>query len=204
MIAMSLRFLIVPALITIAWPGTSAGQSGSCKLLTNAEVVQHIDRGRQNFDPDPKETSVLGGKGSICQYTFGQVVVWTAPNAEQNLESFIKAWKVTMGDRKPVTGVGDRAWIAFPVPNSKYEDRAAFVVANVGQQVVTVALFAHDGNAESSMGEICRRDQAKMKPREQEDCKKILADKSETQESLQPAVTALATLVVEKVRAGKG
>ena len=109
-----------------------------------------------------------------------------------------------MGDRKPVTGVGDRAWIAFPVPNSKYEDRAAFVVANVGQQVVTVALFAHDGNAESSMGEICRRDQAKMKPREQEDCKKILADKSETQESLQPAVTALAKLVVEKVRAGKG
>jgi hypothetical protein len=54
------------------------------------------------------------------------------------------------------------------------------------------------------MGQVCRGDQSRLKPDEKEDCKKILANKSETQESLQPAVTELAKLLVEKVKAGKG
>ena len=57
---------------------------------------------------------------------------------------------------------------------------------------------------DSWMGEICRKDASKMKPKEQEDCKKVLADTSETQESLQPAVTEMAKLLVAKVRSGKG
>jgi hypothetical protein len=92
----------------------------------------------------------------------------------------------------------------FPVPEDEYKDRAAYLVAHVGQQIVTVALFAHDGAADGPMGRICREDQGRLKPKEKEDCKKILADKSETQESLQPAVVELAKLVVERVRAGKG
>ena len=53
------------------------------------------------------------------------------------------------------------------------------------------------------MGQVCRGDQSRLKPDEREGCKKVLADKSETQESLAPAVTQLAKLVVQKVRSGK-
>jgi hypothetical protein len=54
------------------------------------------------------------------------------------------------------------------------------------------------------MGEICRGDQSRLKQDEKEDCRRVLSDKSETQESLQPAVVELAKLVVAKVRTGKG
>ena len=53
------------------------------------------------------------------------------------------------------------------------------------------------------MGQVCRGDQSRLKPDEKEDCKRVLADKSETQESLKPNVIELAKLVVEKVKAGK-
>jgi hypothetical protein len=49
-----------------------------------------------------------------------------------------------------------------------------------------------------------RGDQSRLKADEKEDCKKILADKSETQESLQPAVIELAKVLVANVRAGRG
>lgn len=68
---------------------------------------------------------------------------------------------------------------------------------------MTVALFARKGAADGPMGQVCRGDQSRLKADEKEDCKKILADKSETQESLQPAVVELARLLVGKVRAGK-
>jgi hypothetical protein len=79
----------------------------------------------------------------------------------------------------------------------------AYLVTYVGQKVVTVALFARDGAADGPMGLVCRGDQSRLKADEKEDCKKVLADKSETQESLKPAVIELAKLVVEKVKAGK-
>jgi hypothetical protein len=69
--------------------------------------------------------------------------------------------------------------------------------------VVTVSLVARDGAADVVMGQVCRGDQSRLKPDEREGCKKVLADKSETQESLAPAVTQLAKLVVQKVRSGK-
>jgi hypothetical protein len=105
--------------------------------------------------------------------------------------------------RHPVSGVGDRAWIMYPVPEDKYKDRMAYLVTNVGQKVATVALFARDGQADGVMGEVCRGDQSRLKPDEREACKKVLADKSETQESLKPAVIELAKLFVAKVQAGK-
>ena len=87
---------------------------------------------------------------------------------------------------------------------NKYKDRPAYLVVTVGQNTVTAALFAHDGAADGPMGQVCRGDQSRLKADEKEDCKKVLADKSETQESLQPAVIELAKVLVANVRAGKG
>jgi hypothetical protein len=204
MIVRVITSTLVATLFAGGSPALVSAQTNACSLLSSEEVASHITRGRSDIGEPPTATSHSGGKGFICQYNHGQVGLWKAPNAEQNLEVFMKAWKADNAKRTPVSGVGDRAWIAFPVPENKYKDRVAFLVAHVGQQVVTVALFAHDGQADGTMGQVCRGDQSKMRPREREDCKKILADKSETQESLQPAVIELAKVLVEKVRAGKG
>lgn len=197
------RGLMMVASLTMAGGTTLSAQAGPCALLTNAEALTHIARGKPTYDQTPEVTAV--GGGSLCQYPVGgQLGVWRAPNAEANFERFLQAWKVDKATRHPVAGVGDRAWIMFPVPENEYQDRAAYLVAHVGQQIVTVALFAHDGQADGMMGRVCRGDQSRMTAREREDCKKILADTSESQESLQPAVIELAKLVVERVRAGRG
>jgi hypothetical protein len=191
---------------TITLAGSSAlAQANPCALLTSAEAVKHIARGQPTYGQTPEAVSLAGGAGSVCDYPFGgQIGLWRAPKAQENLEGFLKAWKADKAPRHAVSGVGDKAWIMFPVPENKYKDRVAYLVAHVGQQVVTVHLVARDGQADGVMGEVCRGDQSRLKPDEKEDCKKVLADKSETQESLQPAVVELAKLVVAKVRAGKG
>ena len=194
--------IALAAVFALGAPSPLAGQSNPCALLTTAEATKHIARGRPTYDQAPDAVVVPGG--ALCQYPFGgQIGVWHAPGAEANLEQFLRSWKADKAQRHPVSGVGDRAWIMFPVPATKYKDRAAYLVTHVGKQVVTVALFAHKGNADSFMGEICRNDPGKLKPKEREDCRKVLADRSETQESLQPAVVELAKLVVAKVRAAK-
>jgi hypothetical protein len=199
------RFLMaLVATLTLAGSSELAAQSSPCALLTSAEAVKHIARGRPTYGQTPDVVTLGGGAGSVCEYPSGQIGVWRAPKAEESLMRFLKAWKADNATRHPVSGVGDKAWIMFPVPEDKYKDRLAYLVANVGQQIVTVALVARDGQADGVMGEVCRGDQSRLKADEKEGCKKILADKSETQESLQPAVVELAKLVVAKVRAGKG
>jgi hypothetical protein len=186
--------------------GSSAGsaQSNPCTLLTTAEATKHIARGHKSYGESADLTPVAGG--AICDYSYGpggQVGVWNAPNASANFERFLKNFRMDKQTRHPVSDVGDAAWIMYPVPEDKYKDRVAYLVATVGQKIVTVHLAARDGAADGTMGEVCRGDQSRLKPDEKEGCKKVLADKSETQESLKPAVIELAKLVVSKVRAGK-
>jgi hypothetical protein len=199
------RLLVLGATLLLASWSPLAAQSNPCALLTSAEAVKHIARGQPTYGQTPEAVSLAGGAGSVCDYPFGgQIGLWRAPKAQENLEGFLRAWKADKAIRHPVPGVGDKAWIMFPIPENKYKDRVAYLVAHVGQQVVTVHLVARDGQADGVMGEVCRGDQSRLKPDEKEDCKRVLADKSETQESLQPAVIELAKLVVAKVRAGKG
>jgi hypothetical protein len=192
---------LAAALMLLGWSAAGA-QANPCGLLTSAEAEKHVARGRPTYGQAP-EAVTMGG-GAMCEYPSGQIGIWPGPKAQESLERFFKAWKADKAVRHPVAGVGDRAWIMFPVPENEYKDRTAYLVAHVGQQIVTVALFARKGAADGPMGQVCRGDQSRLKPDEKEDCKKILANKSETQESLQPAVVELAKLVVAKVRAGKG
>ena len=202
MTALASRVAATTLLILIG-SSTGSAQSNPCELLTSAESIKHIARGQKTYNQTPDVTTV--GAGALCEYPYGgQVGVWKGPKASENFEAFLKAWKVEKEKRHPVPGVGDRAWIMFPVPEDKYKDRAAYLVSYVGDKVVTVALFARDGAADGVMGEVCRGDQKGLKPDEKEGCKKVLADKSETQESLQPAVIELAKIIVDRVRSGKG
>jgi hypothetical protein len=189
------------ALILASW-STLAAQQNPCALLTDAEALKHIARGKPTYGQKPETVQV--GAGRLCEYPFGgQIGVWEGPRASENFESFLKAWKADKEQRHPVSGVGDKAWIMFPVPENQYKDRVAYLVAHVGQKVLTVSLEAYDGQADGVMGQVCRGDQSRLKPDEKEGCKKVLADKSETQESLRPNVIELAKLLVDKVRAGK-
>lgn len=197
----TLRVTALVAVTFLCAPSPVSAQTNPCALLTSAEAVKHIARGQPTYNQAPEAVALVGG--AVCDYPFGgQIGLWTPPNAEQSLESFLKSWKVT-AKRFPVAGVGDKAWIMFPPPENEYKDRPAYLVAHVGPKVVTVALFARKGAADGPMGEVCRGDQGRLKPDEKKDCVKILADKSETQESLQPNVVELARLVVQKVRGAK-
>lgn len=201
------RLTIVAAALSLAGVATLPAQKApnACGLLAEADANKHIARGKPTYGLSPEATLMAGGSASICDYPAGgQIGIWVGPYSSQNFEGFLKAWKADKATRHPVSGVGDRAWIMFPVPENKYKDRVAYLVAHVGQQIVTVHLVAHDGNADGPLGEMCRGDQSKLKPDEKKDCKKVLADTSETQESLQPAVIELAKIVVANVRAGKG
>jgi hypothetical protein len=196
--------IALTAVLLLSGSATGSAQSNPCSLLTVAEATKHIARGHKTYNETPDLTPVAGG--AICDYAYGfggQIGIWNAPKASENFERFLKNFRMDKQTRHPVSGVGDNAWIMFPVPEDKYKDRVAYLVATVGQKIVTVHLVARDGQADGTMGEVCRGDQSGLKPDEREGCKKVLADKSETQESLKPAVIELAKLVVSKVQAGK-
>jgi hypothetical protein len=123
---------------------------------------------------------VVGGQGSVCDYPAGgQISIYVGPNSTQAFEQFMKVWKQENETRHPVSGVGDKAVTAF--------------------------LAAEKSQAAGLMATVCRDDKsrAELTPKEQEERKKILADKGESPESLQPAVVELAKAVVAKVRSGK-
>jgi hypothetical protein len=193
------RVLLATALISSGWITPAAAQTNPCGLLNAAEVLEHITRGRPTYGtPDAHR---MGG-GVICVYNYGEIGLWESPNAEQKLEGFLKIFEAHKAKRYPVPGVGDKAWATFPPRMDEYQKRVAYVIAHVGQKVVEIGLYAHDSQADGWGGLACR--QENLKPRDKEDCKKVLEDKSETQESLQPAAVELAKLVVAKVLSGKG
>ena len=168
----------------------------ACSLLTAGEVEKLINRGRPTYGQEATATTVGGGAGSVCDYPIGAQVVWfPGPKSQTNFEAFLKSWKRDREVRHPVAGVGDRAWIMFPTPRDQYEDKVAYLVAAVGQHTVAVHIAAKKGAADGPMMEYCKRGQLSKK-----ECDQIENDKSETAESLQPAVVELAKVVVAKLK----
>jgi hypothetical protein len=168
----------------------------ACSLLTAGEVEKLINRGRPTYGQEATATTVGGGAGSVCDYPVGAQVVWfPGPKSQAGFEAFLKAWKRDKEARHPVAGVGDRAWIMFPTPRDQYEDKVAYLVTAVGQHTVAVHLAAKKGAADGPMMEYCKRGQLSKK-----ECDQIENDKSETAESLQPAVVELAKAVVAKLK----
>ena len=201
------RLVLVIAATLVGWP-TLAAQTApnACGLLTDAEVAQLITRGKQTYGQTADATPVVGGQGSVCDYPAGgQVSLYVGPNSTQAFEQFMKVWKQENETRHPVSGVGDKAYVFYPKPRNSESDQGPYLVATVGPHTVTAFLAAEKSQAAGLMATVCRDDKsrAELTPKEQEECKKILADKGESPESLQPAVVELAKAVVAKVRSGK-
>jgi hypothetical protein len=191
--------------LALAGAGALAAQTApnACGLLTTEEAKTLIVRGQNPIIPlNAEASSVVGGKGSVCDYNYGgQVAIYVGPNSEAAFEQFLKAFNAQGEPKTPVPGVGDKAYVIYPKPRNEYSDQGPYLVATVGPHTVTAFLARHKGNADGPMGEMCRS--GKMSAKDAKDCPKILADKTEAPESLLPAVTELAKAVVAKVRAGK-
>jgi hypothetical protein len=196
-----------PVLATVAfvagWIITTAAQAApnACGLLTDVEAAKLIARGQPDYS-EREPTTVAGGKGSLCQYDGGQVGLWTGPGSGQSFEQFLASWKQDKEPRQPVAGVGDQAYVFYPKPRNSYTDEGPMLVATVGAHTVTAALFARKGQASGLMGDVCRGNQNGLSEKEKKECVAVLADQGEKPESLQPAVTELAKVLVAKVRSG--
>ena len=200
-----MRRLAFTTVLTLLGAGSLAAQTApnACGLLTTEEAKTLIVRGQKLIIPlNADATSVAGGKGSICDYSYGgQVGLYVGPNSEAAFDHFLKAFKAEGQPKQPVSGVGDKAYVFYPKPRNDYSEQGPYLVATVGPHTVTAFLARHKGNADGPMGEMCRS--GKLSESDAKDCPKILADKTETPESLLPAVTELAKAVVAKVRTGK-
>jgi hypothetical protein len=200
-----MRRLAFTIALTLAGAGSLAAQAApnACGLLTTEEAKTLIVRGQKLIIPlEADATSVAGGKGSVCDYSYGgQVGIYVGPNSEAAFEQFLKAFNAQGQPKQSVAGVGDKAYVIYPKPRNEYSDQGPYIVATVGPHTVTAFLARHKGNADGPMGEMCRS--GKLSEKDAKDCPKILADKTETPESLLPAATELAKAVVAKVRTGK-
>ena len=190
------------AAITMGSTSLAQAAPNACGLLTDAEVAQLITRGQPSYS-EPEATTLSGGTGSVCQYEHGQTGIWTGPGAGPSFEQFLASWKQDKQPRQPVSGVGDKAYVIYPKARNSYSDEGPFLVATVGPHTITATLFARKGQATGLMGEVCRGDQSRLNEKEKKECAKVLADQGETPESLEPAVTELAKVLVAKVRSGK-
>jgi len=191
--------------LTLAGAGSLAAQTApnACGLLTTEEAKTLIVRGQKMIVPLSADASaVSGGKGSVCDYSYGgQVGIYVGPNSDASFEGFLKAFNAQGQPKQPLSGVGDKAYVFYPKPRNEYSDQGPYIVATVGPHIITAFLARHKGNADGPMGEMCRS--GKLSASDAKDCPKILADKTETPESLLPAATELAKAVVARVRAGK-
>jgi hypothetical protein len=196
------RLVLATALTLLGAPLVAQTAPNACGFLTTAEVEKLISRGKPTYGQTPEATAVAGGKGSVCDYSGGgQVGLYVGPNSEAAFGHFLKAFKAEGQPTQPVSGVGDKAYVFYPKPRNEYSEQGPYLVATVGSNTVTAFLARKKGNADGPMGEMCRS--GKLSASDQKDCPKILADKTETPESLLPAVTELAKAMVARVRAAK-
>jgi hypothetical protein len=196
--------LVVAIAASAAWWSVLPAQSApnACELLTQSQVASLVNRGQETYGEEPEATAVGGGTGSLCQYPSAQVGFWIGPDSESRDEQFIKLWEQENQPRHPVAGVGDKAWIIYPKPRNEYSDQGPYLVATVGPHTVTAFLAARKGQADGMMGTICREQRDRLSEDEKQDCERVLADESETPESLQPAVVELGKALVARVRSG--
>ena len=175
----------------------------ACGLLTRTEIDQLINRGKPvSGSGMPEAISVSGGKGSVCDYPGGaQVGIYVGPNSHANFEWILKAYKVTEQDKKPVSGIGDKAYMFYHRSKNPV-DNGPWLVMTVGSYTVTAQIAAYVGEADGFKASYCKFPDD-LTAAQKEDCAKAMADKSEPVEAVWPAVQELGKVVAAKVRAGK-
>jgi hypothetical protein len=193
--------LTLLACLALAPALTAQTAPNACGLLTKAEVDQLINRGK-TVSGTPTAISVVGGKGSVCDYPGGaQVGIYVGPNSHANFEWVLKAFKITEKDKQPVSGFGDKAY-RFLITSKNPIDHGATLVMSVGEYTVTAQIAAHVGEADGFKASYCKFP-ADLDAAQKADCAKAMADKTEPPETVWPAVQELGKVVAAKVRAGK-
>lgn len=175
-----------------------------CSLLSAAEIDRLVVRGQDTHGaPVERDSTSLGIADSACEFGgFGQIVLFSGAGSEQRFEAFLKRFKAEQEKRTPVSGVGDRSYIMFPKPRNEYQDRAAYLVTRTGPYTLGISLNARTSPLDGPMGPVLKASCTgyKLSRKEQASCVKVMAEKSETAESLQPAVVELAKVVVARLR----
>lgn len=192
-LALTAFLVIAPALGAQTAPN-------ACGLLSKAEIDQLINRGKE-FSGLPEAILSAGGKGSVCVYPGGALVmIYVGPNSHHHFEPILKSYGITEKDRKPVTGIGDKAYM-FYHPSDNPVDNGPYLVTTVGSYTVVTQIAAHKSELTPIKKIACG--QTGLSAAEKEDCAKALADKDEPLEAVWPAVEELGKVVAAKVRAGK-
>jgi hypothetical protein len=202
---MSATLRIGSALLAVVasatWPalaqsaGAVKGTARACTLLTDAEVQKLINRGQQAYG-EPTGLTLGADTDTACEYPIGaQIVLFSGPGSADRFDVFLKRFSKDQVPRHPVADIGDRAFIMFPPPRDKDEDRLAYLVGYVGQNTFAVSMAAREGQAGSPMLQYCKTGQLSK-----QECAELEKDKGETPESLQPAVEEVARAVVPKLR----
>ena len=190
--------LTVFALLTAAPVLAAQTAPNACGLLTKAEVDKLINRGK-TVSGDPTVISSAAGKGSVCDYpAMAQVGIYVGPNSHSHFEWIPKAYQITEKDKKPVTGIGDKAY-RFSVQSKNPVDHGTTLVMTVGEYTVTAQIAAHVGEADGFKASYCKFP-ADLTPAQKADCDKAMADKTELPEAVWPAVQELGKVLVAKVR----
>ena len=172
----------------------------ACGLLTKAEVDQLINRGKTPPGA-PEVIPAAGGKGSVCTYPANAIVaIYAGPNSHASFEHILRAYKVTEQDKKPVSGIGDRAYMFYPKANNMV-DYGPHLVMTVGTYTVVAQIAAHKSELTEFKKIFCS--QPDLSASDKKDCARMLADKDEPMEAVWPAVQELGKVVAAKVRAGK-
>ena len=130
--------------------GKSAKRDGgpsACSLLTRADV--HKATGKDPYD-NPTETPLAGG--TACMIGDAQLMLFSGPDSWQRYENFLKGFKADKDPRKPVSGIGDRAYILFPAPRNSYqrENPSAVLVVQRGPHTLALSQQADRGKPAES------------------------------------------------------
>ena len=198
---MSRLSLALISSLASASPLVAQNAPNACGLLTKAEVDQLINRGKP-VSGTPTAISTSGGKGSVCDYPAGaQVGLYVGPNSHANFEWVLKAYQITEKDKKPVSGIGDKAYV-FYIRSKNPVDHGTTLVMTVGTYTVTAQIAAHVGEADGPKASYCKFP-ADLDAAQKADCAKAMADKTEPPETVEPAVQELGKVVAAKVKAGK-
>lgn len=125
--------------------GKGASGERVCSLLTTAEVEKYIARGRTMYST-PQEFM------DTCSYgeSWGQVLVYSGPNAEQRFDRLLQSFKKDKEPRYPLASLGPGGWVMYPRPDNAYQSIGAFTHAKVGQHVVSVFVEADEGKPAES------------------------------------------------------
>jgi hypothetical protein len=122
-----------------------AATAKPCTLLTDDEINKYIARGQTVRSGDA--FTLAGGAGSGCEWgaARGNIIIYSGPNAEEGLNAFLKAFNHDKDAKRPVSGVGDRAWVIFLEPRNQYSARSGFLGVKTGQYMVGMSLEADAG-----------------------------------------------------------